>query len=245
MTDNTHKRPPDQWRWDRFDPKKTTSQIWASRNCVGADREDPKIHQRMQRQVLQEEKAAAHIISSELHQFLYDAANITGMTYCCKLTLQTLECVNNKDIRLSWVQDGGEDNMKRLAWMFYYYGTEIHKIGRSCLTHGEWVERKVMDGLNIEYVHLRDLPYGQKTCLQQLYSKKFNDVRCNILRRAHIMQHMSMIKKEQPRVPGIFKKNFKRAKTTFFVSNEVHNISAWYKVSHLCVDSKAYITLLC
>ena len=69
----------------------------------------------MQRRVLEEEKAAIRIITSELHQLLHDAANITGMTYCCELTQQTLACINSKDIRLSWVQDGGEENMKHLA----------------------------------------------------------------------------------------------------------------------------------
>jgi hypothetical protein len=69
------------------------------------------------------------------------------------------------------MQDGVEDNLRQLAWMFYYYGTEIHKLGRSTLTHGEWVEEKVMTALNVEYVYLLDLPIALQTCLQQLYSK--------------------------------------------------------------------------
>ena len=100
--------------------------------------------------------------------------------------------------------------------MFYYYGTEVHRSGRSYLTHGEWVEHKVMTALNITYVHLSELPIGQRTCLQQLYAKKFNDLRTNIMRRGSAIQHRSVIKKEQPRVEGLFHKNFKRAKTTFF-----------------------------
>jgi hypothetical protein len=136
MERNT-KSTPCQWRWDRFDPKKVTSVAWASRNCVSVGGDNHDMHKSMQRRVLQEEKGAAHIIAGELHQLLHDGAKITGMTYCCKLTQQTLPCINNKDIRMAWLQDGGEANMQRLACIFYYYGSEIHRLGRSCLTHGE------------------------------------------------------------------------------------------------------------
>jgi hypothetical protein len=43
----------------------------------------------MQRLVVQEEKAATHIIAGELHKLFHDAASITGMTYRCKLTGHT------------------------------------------------------------------------------------------------------------------------------------------------------------
>jgi hypothetical protein len=128
----------------------------------------------MQRRVLLYEKAASHIIASELHKLLHDAANITEMTYHCKLTKHTLlPCINSKDIRLGWMQDGGKADLQRLAWMFYYYyyyyyGTEIHEMGRSTLTLGDWVKRKVRSSLNVLDVHLGDLPIGQRTCVQQL-----------------------------------------------------------------------------
>jgi hypothetical protein len=137
----------------------------------------------MQRRVIQDKKAATHIILGELHRLFHGAANITGMTYRCKLTGHALSCINSKDIRLAWMQDGSEENMQKLAWMFYYYGTEIHKMGRSCSTDGEWVERKVMTLLNVSYVHLGELPINQRTCVQQIYSKNFNDFRTNIMRR--------------------------------------------------------------
>ena len=229
MASNT-KPNPSQWRWDRFDAKKVTTVAWASRNCVGADEGDKDVHQAMQRRVLQDQKVSTDIIAGELTQLLHDAAEITGMTYCCKQTQQTLPCINKKDIRLAWVQDGSEANMQRLAWMFYFYGSELHKLGRSSLSHGEWVERKVMDVLNITYVHLSELPIGRRTCLQQLYSKKFNDLRTNIMRSGGAIQHTSMVKKEQPKVTGMFNKNFKRGKTTFFATINVKDNEQWHKV---------------
>ncbi len=157
MESNTTSTPT-QWRWDWFDPKKVTSIEWASQNCVSVSGNNHELHRAMQRWVLQDEKRAAHIIAGELHQLLHDAAKIRGMTYCCKLTQQTLPCINNKDIRMALLQDGREANMQLLAWIFYYYGTGIHRLGRSCLTHdGEWVEQKVMNVLNVTYVHLGEL----------------------------------------------------------------------------------------
>jgi hypothetical protein len=231
MTSNTNRPPPIQWRWDRFDAKKVTSLTWASRSCVGKDCNLLSTHQAMQRRVLQDEKAATHIIAGELHKLFHDAANITGMTYRCKLTGHTLPCINSKDIQLAWMQDGGEENLKRMAWMFYYYGTEIHKMGRSTLTHGEWVEQKVMTTLNVSYVHLREIPIGQRTCIQQLYAKKFNDFRTNIMLRNGAFRHTSMVNKEQPKRSGLFRKNFKRGKSIFFETLNVAEETEWRKVS--------------
>ena len=231
MTSNKNKTQPAQWRWDRFNAKQVTSLSWASRSCVGQDCDLLTTQQAMQRRVLQDEKAASHIIAGELHKLLHDAADITKMTYCCKLTQHTLPCINSKDIRLAWMQDGSEANMQRLAWMFYYYGTELHKMGRSNLSHGEWVEQKVMTLLNVTYVHLRELPFGQRTCLQQLYSKKFNNIRTNIMRRNGASTHRSMVNKEQPKSSSLFRKNFKRGKSVFFETLNVEHKTEWRKVS--------------
>ena len=104
---------------------------------MGPASDEPKSHEAMQRRLLLDEKASTRIINAELHQFLHDAADITGRTYTCKLTQHVLPCISIKDIRKAWTQDGGEDNLRRLAWMLYYYGTEIHKVGRGTLTHME------------------------------------------------------------------------------------------------------------
>jgi hypothetical protein len=238
MASNSNETPPTQWRWDRFDAKQVTSVARASRSCVGKDCNLLSTHQAMQRRVLLQDKKAAslHIIAGELHKLLHDAANIVGMTYRCKLTQHkltqhTLPCINSKDIRLAWMQDGGEDNMQRLAWMFYFYGTEIHGRGRSTLSHGEWVEQKVMTLLNVLYVHLRELPIGQRTCVHQLYSKKFNDIRTNIMRRNGSFTHKSMMTKEQQKKSSLFTKNFKRNKNTFFVILDIENNTEWRKAS--------------
>lgn len=223
--------PKVQWRWDRFNVRALTTVDYARRNCVGNDCDELETQRDMQQTVIEEQKHVDHDIVSELHELLRKAASITGMTYWCKLTNHKLACTTIKDIRLSWVQDGSQENIQRIAWMFYYYGTVIHQSGRSSLTHNEWVERKVMAAMNVSYVHLAELTSGQRTCVQQLYSKKMSALRSNIMRRSPGMTHTSMIRKEQPKLPLFFNKNFKRSKTTFFVSTDFRNELGWHKVS--------------
>jgi hypothetical protein len=222
-----------QWRWDRFNARNVTSTTWAGKNCVGTDSSDISTHQAMQQRVMREQKSAEMIIVSEIHQLLHDAASITAMQYCCKHTHLMLPCITGKDIRQSWLQDGSQANLTRLAWIFYYYGMELHQFGRSALTHCEWVERKVLAAFKVTYVHMGDLAVKQRTCVQQLYSKRLNEIRSNIMRRGPTMQHTSMVQKEQPKVPGLFQKNFKRGKTTFFVTLDGRNSTCWHKVSKM------------
>jgi hypothetical protein len=160
MTSNDNRPSNTQWRWDHFDAKQVTSLAWASQSCIGRDCNLLSTKHAIEKASATVEKAATHILDGEVHQLFHDAANITKMTCRCKLTGYTLPCINSKDIRKAWMQDRSEENMQRLAWMFYYYGTEIHKLGRSTLTHGEWVEQRVMSSLNVSYVHLAELPIG-------------------------------------------------------------------------------------
>jgi hypothetical protein len=112
--------------------------------------------------------------------------------------------MNIRDIRLSWVEGGSVSNLQHIVWMFYNYGMEIYIIGKLLTPLCELVEGKVLEWLNVTYVHMAELPVGQCTCVKQLYACRFNDLQTNIMQRSPVMQHMSMIKKEQPKVPGLF-----------------------------------------
>jgi hypothetical protein len=208
-----------QWRPDRFDARKATSAAWAGRNCVGKDSNELSSHLAMQRIVIEEKRRATEIITQELHE----------MTYCDRLTQHSLACINSRDVRRSWSQDGSEANLKRLAWIFYYYGSEVHKAGRG-KTHGAWVEEKVLVKFNVSYVHLTELDVKQATCVRQLYSQRFNQIRTNIMRRSDTFCHTSLVKCEQPNDPNCFKKNYKRPKSTFFVTGNSKLDTGWSKV---------------
>jgi hypothetical protein len=218
-----------QWRPDRFDARKATSTAWAAKNCVGKDSDQHSSHVAMQQIVMNDKRRAAEIITQELQELIRDAAAITGMMYVDRLTQHALPCINSRDVRRSWSQDGSEANLKRLAWMFYYYGTEVHKAGR-CKTHGAWVEQKVLVKLNVSYVLLTGLDSKQATCVMQLYSQKMNAIRTNIMRRNDTFWHTSLVKCEQPHDPNCYKKNYKRPKSTFFVTGNSKLETGWSKV---------------
>jgi hypothetical protein len=230
MAGNDRSYPMVEWRWDRFNVRDGTSANWAARNCTGSDGTTPQAQRLMQHQIQQEQKHMEVEVIAEIHLLLRTAAEITGMTYKCKYTQYVLPCIKTRDIRMAWVQDGSAENQKRLAWMFYYYGSELYKTGIA-ITHGDWVEQKVMKTFNISYVHMNALTTKQSTCVQQLYSKKMNDIRSNLMRPGPTVTHTSQIKVEQPKVDGLFRKNYKREKTTFFSTFDVTNISKWNKVS--------------
>ena len=231
METNDEGRHVVEWRWDRFNVRNPTSTEWAGRSCTGQDSNNTaKAKQDMQLQVIRDQKQVDLLITAEIHELVRAAALITGLTYKCKFTQHQIGCISIKDIQLSWVQDGGPDNMKRLAWMLYYFGSVMYMRGMA-MTHGNWVEQKVMSTFNIKYVHLKELNMNQRTCMQQLYSKKMNNLRSNILRRTKTVIHTSQIQKEQPKVAGAFNKNFKRDKATFFATLDITNKTQWSKVS--------------
>ena len=121
--------------------------------------------------------------------------------------------------------------MKRIAWMFYYHGSEIYKQQLSVM-HGEWVEQKVMKIFNIQYVHVNELTVNQRSCVQQLYSKRMNDLRTNMLRRNKaFLAHQSQIRKEQPKESAAFSNNFRREKTVFFSTRDLKEKEAWMMVN--------------
>ena len=221
--------PTKQWRPDRFDARKATSIDWARRNCVGTHCNDPQSHHDMQQEVMADKRLAGELITRRLHALIREAANITGMTYCDPLTQHSLACINSKDVRKSWIQDGSALNLQRVAWMFHYYGTTVHQFGLG-MTHSAWVEQQVMMTLNVSYVHLMELSDKQATCLRQLYAQKMNQMRTNIMRRNGSFCHTSMITCEQPKHSADYYKHYKRPKSTFFVTKDLRNNDTWKKV---------------
>ena len=155
--------PVREWRWDRWCVRTGTTLEWAARNCYGKDKDDPVAHEAMQNLIIQEQKRAETIVAAETVSLLGTATKITGMTYHNKLTGQQLPCIKPRDVRDSWTQDGSDSNMKRLAWIFYYYGSELYQQNLS-ITHGEWVEQKLMHIFNFKYVHVEELAVNQRTC---------------------------------------------------------------------------------
>ena len=184
---------------------------------------------KLQTQVTKDKRNVALISKREIHGLLQTAAGLCGMTHISQLTNIPMPCVTSRDIRSSWLADGGEDQRKRVAWMYFFFPNVIHKQVLN-MSHQEMVEDVVKDLLNVGYCNEEELLYNQKSCIQQMYARSFNDVRTNVMRSSTEESHKMHVTIQNPA-----NKNSKkiRPKTVFYNTNmengevEKVNLSNW------------------
>ena len=169
--------------------------------------------------VEQDKSNVKMIINHHIGNFLAEAAAICKMSYPSNLTGQSEQCVSTKDIRASWLADGGETNQKRVAWMYIYYPRVLHKTILT-FTHQEWVEQLVLQKLRVRYANIGNLPTKQKTCVQQVYAMRFNEFRSNLSRKSNLRKASGVGHTVQVLVGSglsaeLRPKPYKRAKTKF------------------------------
>ena len=150
-----------------------------------------------------------------------DAAEVCGLTYGCSYKPNTrLLCRNAHEIGKAWKESSGPDNCKRLAFIFHYFGTEVHRraLGTS---HQDATTMHIMATMGIEMDVLpANMRSGQKTCVQQLYSCCAKNLKNNLL-RAGWNQHHMRVNLEQGTTRT--KRNWKRPKEVFFISHDNAN----------------------
>jgi hypothetical protein len=201
-----------KWRVDRFDARRLTTLAHVSKGLVGTKTCDNTLL-KLQQQATQDKLNVALISKREIHAFLQSAASACGMTHISPLTSISMPCVTSRDIRSSWMADGGLMNQKRIAWMYFYFPTVIHQKVLN-KTHQEIVEKVVMELLNVEYSNEDELLYNQRSCIQQMYARSFNDVRTNVMRSSTVEKHKIHVMILNPAL-----KNCKkiRPKTVFYI----------------------------
>jgi hypothetical protein len=79
----------------------------------------------MRRRIMEDHKKVKGMVMEELESLMRLGAEVTGMTYQCKSTGTKRMCITPKDIRSSYIQDGGNLNVKCIHWIFHElpYGT--------------------------------------------------------------------------------------------------------------------------
>jgi hypothetical protein len=167
--------------------------------------------------VASEKAKVGTLLNAGIEDYLGQVASITGATYPCKYGEGVpVKCYNRKDIVKSWSHNGDEMNAMRMAFIWYYAGQEIYHMA-SLGSHGQWLEKQVMEKLNVEYYPpLKNKGEGNG-CIQALYSHKFNDHRFNCFRNIG-GSHENQVQITHPGSdgPGL-PRVLKRAKTVFFV----------------------------
>ena len=151
---------------------------------------------------------------------IVQSADMCGLVWHCKATDCYLPVRTMQQLRLAWFKDGHDDNIKRMAWMFYYYPYALHNhAGSNFLT---LVEEVIMATMNITYGSNKAgimIPGNNSTSIQQTVTVCFNRIRANLLRSTNKCNtHKCILLVEKPKKLGFG--SGRRTKTTFYVTSK-------------------------
>ena len=203
------------WKHNRFDAYKPNTINTAVRNLLPGT--NGEIALRLMLKAINDDKQqVTALCNKQCVRLWLDAADVCKLTYACAYKRNThLPCYKPSDIGLAWRQCSGAANCKRMAFIFDYYGVEVHRRALN-MTHQEATTRYIMEMMGVVMdVPPEQMRGGQKTCIQQQYSYCAKNSKNNILRRGWNKHHVR-VNLEQGK--GKSNKNWKRPKEVFFNS---------------------------
>jgi hypothetical protein len=176
--------------------------------------------------VASEKAKVGTLLNAGVDDYLGLVAGITGATYPCKNGGgELVKCYNRKDIVHSWSHNGDKLNAMRMAFIWYYAVQEIFQMA-SLGSHGHWLEKQVMETLNVEY-YPPVAKGGGVGCIRALYSYKFNNHRFNCFRYLGGSHDNQIQITHPPNVNLGLPRVYKRPKAVFFV----RQLGKWEVVS--------------
>ena len=156
------------------------------------------------------------IIKTELSKMYVEAAQVVKLTVKDPFAESGRIVACERDITHAFYQDSSFSNLRKMAFILYFYHTEIyqrvfHK------THQQFVEEMILKTLNVKYNNAV-LPQRERTCIQQLYSTINNKKVQNMMRSNEMRIRYQKI---QLKMPQALKNNatkyYKRPKNVFYV----------------------------
>jgi hypothetical protein len=136
--------------------------------------------------VIQQDKInVTEICKREIGKLMMMAADITKMTYKCKMSGAQRLCEKPADMRKSWCEDGGPQNIKRLLWMFHQLPWQTHQaVTLKEQSHQALVEEMVKSEMNITFAATNEeYDHRKRNCIQQTYTKLLNSRKQDIMKR--------------------------------------------------------------
>jgi hypothetical protein len=201
------------WKHNRFEAYKRNSLETATRSLPPGTNSAAAALQ-MLATINEDKKRVALLCGQQCVDLWRDAAAVCELSFECPSTPGRRQiCRTLHEIGVAWKQDCGADNCKRIAFIFDFYATEVHRRALTT-THQEATSFYIMATLGI----VMDVPpeamrQGQKTCVQQQYSSTSKIRKNNILRMGS-QHHGTRVNLEQG--PTQTKSNWKRPKHVFF-----------------------------
>ena len=133
-----------------------------------------------------ERREVAEIITHEIVQLLGWGADTCGMTSMESGWKIPRPCVLPKDLRRSYVQDDGLQNMKRVHWIFYELPHSLHEdVLMHRMSHKDLVTKKVMRILNVVWAGKREGETASRrtNCIEKVYSRLMNEKKYTIINK--------------------------------------------------------------
>lgn len=158
-------------------------------------------------------------MKDEVEALMRMGADVAKMTYKCKKTNTRRAVITAKNMRESYVQDGGTFNIKCIHWIFYELPYSTH---RDVLTrrrsHMDEVVDKVERAMNITWAPRRPgETNSHKNCLQLAYAKVLNDKRQTIIKeKGTSHKRRPLVKHPRTAAEAKHVENFKRGKMMFY-----------------------------
>jgi pyruvate formate-lyase activating enzyme-like uncharacterized protein len=99
---------------NRFDVNKVTTPEQARKN-IGMNSPTEKTVTAMMKQMEEDKWAVVHLCKKEILDMVQLGSRICNMTYKSKFTDTGVICLEPTHMRISWMEDSGEVNIKRIC----------------------------------------------------------------------------------------------------------------------------------
>lgn len=171
-----------------------------------------------------ERKQVRSIMKEEVEKLMRMGADITKMVYTDRSTMIEKTCILPKNMRESYLQDGGLMNIKRLHWIFNQLPFGVHQdVLAHRQTHMDMVVSRVEQKMHITWAERKeDESNSHKNCLQHTYSKIMNEKKQTIIKAEGTLHRRKLLVKH-PKSFGASKSagKFRKGMTEFYwVSKE-------------------------
>jgi hypothetical protein len=131
-----------------------------------------------------ERDEVVEIIKGEVEKLLRLGAETSGMTYVCTSSNTPRPCLQPRNMRSSYLQDDGIDNIKRIHWIFHELPERLHRdVLMHRMSHLDVVTNKVMKVLNVVWGDKRVAEEKNRTnCIEKIYCRVINEKKNTIVK---------------------------------------------------------------
>lgn len=215
------------WSQDRFDIVGKITLEMASRALRRDATQEMK--ESMVQQLDQDRQTVRLKMRDQVHELLRMGSEITSMTYKCPSSVGSRACVTPRTMRESYIQDGGEYNIKCIHWIFHQlpFGTHSDVLPQR-KSHMDLSVEKVEREMGITWTPMMEGGKGsQRNCLQNCYAKMLNDKKQTIIKEEGSTHSNKPLVRHPKTAAGAGNvSHYKKGKTMYYWSSKEKGIQS-------------------